>query len=45
MKAFPGFSWECFSTMPLDVYAETYALAIEVLDNEAEAIRAAQNRG
>ncbi|SBV94094.1 Rhodospirillum photometricum DSM 122 draft genome sequence (modular protein) [uncultured Alphaproteobacteria bacterium] len=45
MKAFPGsFPWDAFDRLPLDRYGEAYALAVECLEAEAEAIRAA-NKG
>lgn len=45
MKTFPGsFPWNVFNTMPLDAFAEAYALAVEFLEAEAEAIRNA-NKG
>ena len=45
MKAFPGnFGPEAFDRLPLDRYAESYALAVEVLEAEAEAMREAMNR-
>jgi len=45
MKAFPGsISWAEFTTMPLEAFAQTYALAVEFIEAEAEAIRKA-NKG
>lgn len=40
MKAFPGsIPWAAFTSMPLDAFADTYALAVEFIEAEAEAIR------
>jgi hypothetical protein len=40
MEAFPGsFPWDSFARLPLDVYAEAYAMAVEHLEAKAEAIR------
>lgn len=45
MKAFPGsFPWDAFDRLPLDRYGEAYGLAVECLNAEAEAVRAA-NKG
>jgi len=43
MKAFPGtFSPDVFDALPLDRYGEVYALAVEFLEAEAQAIKDAQ---
>lgn len=43
MQAFPGsFPWPAFAALPLDVYAESYAMAVEILEAQAEAIREAR---
>lgn len=45
MKVFPGsFPGDAFDALELDRYGEAYALALEFLEAEAEAIRNA-NRG
>ncbi|WP_372395146.1 hypothetical protein ABMY26_06465 (plasmid) [Azospirillum sp. HJ39] len=46
MKAFPGnFGPEAFDLLSLDRYAEAFGLAVEVLEAEADAARAAMDRG
>lgn len=43
MRAFPGsFPWDAFDRMPLERYGEAYALALDILEAEAEACRAAR---
>lgn len=45
MRAFPGcFPPDIFDRLTLEHYAESYALAVAVLEEEAEATRAAMNR-
>lgn len=42
MRAFPGnFSPEVFDRLDLDRYAEAFGMAVEILEAEAEAARAA----
>lgn len=45
MRAFPGcFGPDAFDALSLDRYAESYGLAVEFLEAEADARRAAMNR-
>jgi len=45
MKTFPGsFPPDVFDRLPLDRYAEIYALAVEFLEAEAEAAAEAQRK-
>lgn len=38
MKAFPGsFPWASFASMPLDVYADAYGLAVAFIEAEIKA--------
>jgi hypothetical protein len=44
MKVFPGsFGPDVFDALDLDRYAEAYGLAVETMEAEAEATRAAMN--
>lgn len=45
MRVFPGsFPAPVFDALPLDRYAEAFRLALDHLDAEAEALRAARAR-
>lgn len=38
MAAFPGaFPWPAFAALPLDVYGEVYAMAVDILEQRARA--------